>query len=243
MKPIIGVSANVGPANKKDRRAFTKGAAVQRIQQQYLDFVEVGGGIPVIIPVLKDSSDAEKLISGLDGLIATGGVDVHPTLYGEENSHSKGCNLSRDASEGALVKEALSQDKPLLGICRGMQIMNVALGGSLHQEINVAYDVPLQHTRQDNWDETIHTLKLIEASILEELFPTTGRKVNSSHHQSVNKPGEGLVIAGEAEDGVVEVIIMPGNNKVLGVQWHPERILHMPGQTELAKWFVSISHS
>lgn len=222
-----------------DRRTFSKGLPVHRLQDQYTKFVENGGGVPILLPISEDIEFTGDLVSKFDGLIITGGVDVDPSLYGQENTDSKNCNLRRDKFEIALMKEAIKRKTPLLGICRGMQLMNVLYGGSLHQEIRVNVQNSRKHTRNKDWSETVHPVELQGGSILEKIFSGGQGQVNSSHHQAVAVEGEGLTIFGRSDDGVIETIGVKGNPRILGVQWHPERMSEDETQLRLIKWFVA----
>ena len=140
----------------------------------------------------------------------------------------------------AVVQAAVERKVPLLGICRGMQVMNVALGGSLHQDTPRGTAIQVRHTRGNDGLETLHSVALDGSSILKSIFAGDERIVNSSHHQSVDRLGEGLRVQARAEDGVVEAVGLRGNDRVLGVQWHPERILDRTAQAQLARWFVGL---
>jgi putative glutamine amidotransferase len=212
--------------------------ALQHMQQSYLSFVEIGGGTPVMLPVISDLDQIGRIVERLDGLIIIGGGDVDPALYGEENTHSLGVNRSRDDFEIRLVYEARRRQLPMLCICRGIQILNVALGGSLYQDIPTSIEDALKHTRQPDDPETFHMTKLIGRSFLNDVFGADEFRVNSSHHQSVKEPGEGLRIVSQAPDGVVEAVQHVSDRCTVGVQWHPERLPDETGQVGIARWFV-----
>lgn len=143
--------------------------------------------------------------------------------------------------EQALVKAALAADKPILGICRGMQSLNVALGGTLHQDIKAARpDASLQHVQGRPFDMPAHMVEIVEGSLLEQCVGATRLGVNTIHHQSVDKLGEGLVVnAISPDDGIIEGIEMPGARFVIGVQWHPEHMWRLrPHSKRLFKALV-----
>jgi putative glutamine amidotransferase len=238
MKPIIGISVNLSLPNDPSR-SFSKGVMVHYIQEHYLQYVEAGGGTPILLAPTSHPDEVAGLISGLHGLMITGGIDVDPSLYGEPNTHSKNCNPVRDRFELALIAEARRRELSLLGICRGIQVLNVAYGGSLIQDIPSTVPGALQHHRWEDGREAFHTLRLDGNSILSELFPADGARINSSHHQSIKAPGAGLKVLGLAGDGVVEAVVSTEDRMVLGIQWHPERMLDDPKQVDLARWFVS----
>ncbi|NQU06389.1 MAG: gamma-glutamyl-gamma-aminobutyrate hydrolase family protein [Calditrichaeota bacterium] len=237
MKPIIGISVNVSlPDDVK--RTFSKGVALHLIQESYIRFVITAGGIPILLPVVNDPESAEGMVERLDGLIITGGVDVDPSLYKQKNTHSLGVQEARDGFEIELVKAARRQDKALLGICRGCQVINTAFGGSLYQDIPTSIDGALKHTRATDAPETYHQTKLICNSVLEDIFGSNEIKTNSSHHQSVKEPGVGLTILAKAFDGVVEAFQCLDDRCTIAVQWHPERMHDDPRQVALAAWFI-----
>jgi putative glutamine amidotransferase len=236
-KPLIGLSVNVSPPDDP-KRSFSKGVALQLIQQTYLNFVETGGGTPVLLPVIRDLDQAGRIVERLDGLILIGGVDVDPALYGEENTHSLGVDRSRDDFEIRLVHEARALQLPLLCICRGIQILNVALDGSLYQDIPTSINGALKHTRKPEDPETFHLTRSVGDSFLNEIFDKAEFRVNSSHHQSVKEPGKGLKIVSCAPDGVVEAVQHVSDRCTVGIQWHPERLPDEPEQVGIARWFV-----
>jgi putative glutamine amidotransferase len=237
MKPIIGVSANISPPDD-DKRSFSKGVALHYIQEHYLSWIEAGGGTPVILAPTGNLDDSLGLVARLDGLIIVGGVDVDPSLYDEPNTHSLGCNLVRDQFEIAVIRAAAARECPTLGICRGVQVLNVAMGGSLHQDIPTDFPAALKHNRWEDGKEAFHTMQLTGASVLDDIFGAGDIRINSSHHQSVKKPGKGLRIVARSEDGVVEAIVADNARCLVGVQWHPERMQDDPVQLALARWFV-----
>lgn len=238
MKPVIGISLNTSPPDDS-KRSFSKGVELQHIQLPYIKFVEAGGGAPLLVPNLTDLSSIPEMVDRLDGLIIIGGVDVDPQLYGEENTHSKGCDLTRDKMEIALVKEARRQLKPLMGICRGLQIINTAFQGTLFQDLLQAIDGAQKHHREPEEPEIYHQILLVRRSFLNDVFEVNELNVNSSHHQSVAVVGKGLSVLAAAQDGVIEALECPDDRCTMAVQWHPERMLDDPKQVALARWFVS----
>ncbi len=238
MKPVIGISASLSLAGD-EKRQFAKSATLQYVPDHYCKFVEMGGGIPILLPILEDLSKAEDLVRHLDGLIITGGVDVDPSLYNEKNTKSMGVYLLRDKFEIALVKAAREEAKSLLGICRGIQVLNVAFNGSLYQDLPTEIDNPLQHNDWDAGKDAYHSILFTRQSPMSDLFQSEEIQVNSSHHQSIKKVGKGLEILAASKDGVIEAVCCPADRFTYGVQWHPERMLQDPKMIDLAKWFVS----
>ena len=238
MIPVIGVTSNVSPAGDK-RRTITPDVELEYIQKYYFDFVRAGGGAPVLLTV-SSQAENDEIVKRLDGILLTGGVDVDPKEYGQENSKSKAINPSRDSSEISLINAARASGKPVFGICRGLQALNTALGGTLIQHIPDVVDDYLKHFRSPKESEIYHQVDLMGDSPLNQIFGGNSGKINSSHHQSVGDVGEGLEIIGKALDGVVEAVHCPDDYCTLAVQWHPERMLDDNVMVDLAKWFINM---
>ena len=191
----------------------------------YIASVEQAGGRA---RVLETSESPRKVVGELDGLLLTGGGDVDPVFYGEERHPTiEDAEPGRDEFEIDLARRALSADLPLLAICRGAQVLNVAAGGSLVQDIDSSVAGRLTHTIREPRDAHAHDVSVAAGSRLERaLGSAVGRAhlcpVNSRHHQSVARVGEGLVASATAPDGVIEAIEKPAARFCLGVQWHPE---------------------
>jgi putative glutamine amidotransferase len=188
--------------------------------------VERAGGVPVLIPLYEDLSLLDTLLPRLDGLLLSGGADVEPKRYGEE-PHPLVDEPDKilDEIELSLAAWAVQEDIPTLGVCRGMQILNVALGGTLYQDISEFCPGSLPHSRRERpRDFLAHSVEVQPGSRMEAVLGTRTLMVNSLHHQAVNKPGQGVVISGRAEDGVAELLELPGSRFVLAVQYHPEEI-------------------
>lgn len=185
----------------------------------YAECVAAAGGVPVW---LSREANPDELPSALDGVLIAGGQDVDPRRYGSApGPRSTILDPARDEFEIALVRAAIATDLPVLGICRGMQLLNVALGGSLADDLEHGLGESHGFLGYPAWHRT-HDVDLASGSRLAELLGPTVT-VNSYHHQAVDQPGDGLVVAGRARDGVVEAIELPGAD-VIGVQWHPEML-------------------
>jgi putative glutamine amidotransferase len=197
-----------------------------RADHDYVEGVAGAGGAPVVLPPVGEESAAEALIHSLDGLLLSGGSDLDPSYYGEEPVPELGVTLpERDAFEMALVGLALRRGMPVFGICRGMQVLNVALGGTLYQDLPSQWEQdPLKH-RQDTpkWQPT-HEVRVSEGSYIAEVMGRESVKVNSYHHQGIRDLAEGLVVTGRSSDGVIEAVEAEDLSErwLLGVQWHAE---------------------
>lgn len=198
----------------------------QRSWINYADAVEAVGGEPVKIPLSATPAEIARTLASCQGVVLPGGpADVNPAKFGEAVAGARLDDPAREAADELLLQDAFNLRKPLLGICYGFQSMNVWLGGSLVQDIPAKLpDSPVNHSPKDK-PPIAHTVKLTEESRLAMLAGQTTVSVNSSHHQSVLQPGDGLsIVAISPEDGVIEAAELRGDGFVVGVQWHPERI-------------------
>ena len=219
-KPIIGITP--GPETiEADYGTVHR----YRISTDYALAVEAAGGVPIILPL--QSATIPTLLGLVDGLIFSGGADIDPIRYGDPVVHptTYGIDQGRDEFELELITDAIRADMPVLCICRGIQVLNVAFGGTLIQ--NIAGESPgagmhRQYTAGISADQPVHDVQVTPGSLLEYVYGAKSIPTNSLHHQSVKEIGADLVLDGETEDGIVEAISCPGASFVLGVQWHPE---------------------
>lgn len=192
------------------------------LNRTYVSAVRQAGGLPVILPVSTDPDEAERLVVEIDGLLLTGGSDVDPYFYGEEpDPRLDMCWPERDRSEIELTRRVVAAGKPLLAICRGHQLLNVAAGGTLHQELEPAVN-RIQHRQKTVASCVTHSVQLFEGSILRQIAQTDRLRVNSLHHQAVKAVAEGFRVSAMAPDGVIEAIESERHCFAVGVQWHPE---------------------
>ncbi len=193
------------------------------IHRDYMDALSRAGALPVLLPLRQEEALLEEMLRRLDGLLLTGGGDVDPRAYGEETLPFCGEIMpDRDAMEFYLCRRALERDLPLLGICRGHQVLNCVLGGTLYQDIAAQRGEKVRHPREDRPREAVHSVKVERGTLLHRITGLGEIQVNSRHHQGIKALGEGLTVCARAEDGLIEGIEMPGKRFVLGVQWHPE---------------------
>lgn len=180
-------------------------------------------------------------IGGIDGLLLTGGPDIHPSRFGEEKHPAlESVNEVRDKWELALYEEASKENIPVFGICRGIQIMNVAMGGSLYQDIPSQFTTHLTHKILENKDDSWHCIEIQPDSLLNQITGDTIAVVNSRHHQAIKCIGDELVATAQSKDGVIEVLEDTSKQFVFGVQYHPERMLQIAEfQGHAAKLFTA----
>jgi len=211
-KPRVGITSALSRRGKK-----------LRLRRCYVQAVEAAGAIPLILPVV-NVAGADELLTVVDGLLLTGGGDVHPEEYNQQTSSRLfGVHRDRDQTELALTRAALSSSLPILAICRGAQVLNIAAGGSLHQDIGAEVPVALDHTHTGSRHRISHRVRLEPGSRLAEIFsPSRDIEVNSLHHQALDVVADGLKVVGRAEDGIIEAVEGEGPTWVVGVQWHPE---------------------
>jgi putative glutamine amidotransferase len=192
----------------------------------YLDAIARSGGTPVAIP--NDPASIGSLLPMVDGLLFMGGEDLDPKRYTKDpaNPHNQPYSVGRDETELRLMRLALRRGLPILGICRGTQVLNVTLGGTLHQHLlDGITDFNHCQMLSDAPDKIVwHEAEFVPGSLVQQIFRRTHMTINSDHHQGVAKVGRGLTVTARARDGVVEALELPDHQFVLGMQWHPERI-------------------
>ncbi len=216
--PLIGVTTSI-TVGKYPERAYVNSA--------YLHAVQQAGGVPVPLPPQLSDGSLARVLGGLDGLLLTGGGDLDPALFGEA-SHATVYEVApaRDTLELSAIRTALDRRRPILAICRGIQVLNVALGGSLFQDVGTDPGTDIQHTQTGPRDQPAHRVSVKAGSRLAETLGSEEIDVNSMHHQAVKALGTGLVAVGWAPDQIVEGVELTDPDRfVLGVQWHPEELI------------------
>jgi putative glutamine amidotransferase len=217
--PLIGITTSVS-ADKTPERAYVNGA--------YIRAVQAAGGIPVLLTPHFTPEVQAALWQRLDGLVLTGGGDIEPARFGEDRHPSvDDVSPARDDLEIGLTRQALADDVPLFAICRGIQVLNVALGGTLVQDIASEVPYALAHSQKAPRHEPSHAVKVMgEGTRLGRVLGASEVQVNSMHHQAIKRLGEGLREVAWAPDGVIEGVETAGDERfVLGVQWHPEELV------------------
>lgn len=216
--PMIGIS---GSMNDLENHIF--------LLRSYMQSILQAGGIPVLLSPDMDIAAMEACLQPMDGLLFAGGGDVVPARFGEDPIPQLGETTPvRDAFELALLPMAAARKMPVLGICRGVQAMNVALGGTLYQDLPSQYQpvegMLLAHKQEKPYETPSHTVQVVPDSLLHRLTAQDTLRVNSMHHQSVKDVAPSLCVTAHAPDGVVEALEQPNLPFFLGVQWHPERL-------------------
>ena len=239
MRPLIGIPSRALIRGETGRPIYANNRA-------YVHAVESAGGLPVLIPMINDRNLLTALLSRLDGLLLPGGIDLHPSRYGEEvHPLTEEADHELDEFEITLASRAFQQDIPVLGVCRGMQLINIVLGGSLYQDIDDQYPDSIGHTHR-NLPRThlAHYINIGPGSRMETILGTGEVKVNSLHHQAIKDPGKGVRITGRAPDGLPELLEVTGYRFVMAAQSHPEEIYTIePAFQRLFAAFVQASSS
>jgi len=211
----------------------------------YLRAVTGAGGYPIVLPAIPD--DLGRGLDLASGLLLIGGGDIEARHIGKDNHpRAKFFNPLRDDFELAIIREARRRKMPMFGICRGHQLLNVALGGGLYQDIADEQGSEFEHYREDLPNDPVHSVAIASESCLASILGTTQLSVNSVHHQAVREPAPGLRASAWAPDGVIEAIesCFPETGFILGVQWHPERLAEkMPEHRPLFERFVKAAEA
>lgn len=232
MRPIIGVTPSIRELTWAG--GLTMPAAVG--WSSYSRAVAAAGGVPVLLP--PDGQGVDEVLAIVDGLLLSGGADLDPARYGEVIAHPTvyGIDADRDAFELALTRGAVAHDLPLLAVCRGIQVLNVALGGTLYQDVPDQHPAHQQHSQAGPPSEPHHPIRLAQDSCLARIYQTTIVAVNSFHHQAVKTLPPELRAVGWAPEGLVEGVERPGSAFCVGVQWHPEAMftVHVEHQRPFA---------
>jgi len=223
-KPLIGITPDVG--RSPALHSADQGEPLVVLQERYARAILEAGGIPLILPVFPSPTAIRELLDRLDGVLLSGGnFDIHPRFYGEEPAQALGeIKEARTQFELGLLSSALERDLPLLGVCGGAQAINVALGGSLYQDIASQIPEAGEHQRGALKEKGGHQIKIHDGTKLKQIVGRDTLEVNTTHHQAVKKLGKGLIVNATAEDGIIEGIESKEHSFVLGVQWHPEAL-------------------
>ncbi len=211
-KPIIGIV----PLVDIERESYW-------MLPGYMKGIEQAGGIPLMLPLTSDEENLQQLAEELDGFLYAGGQDISPNLYAQRRSRMCGqCCHERDEMETILFRMVYEQDKPLLGICRGIQCINVVMGGTLYQDLPSEHSSDTEHHQIPPYDVPVHSVKIIGDSPLYKLLKKEALMVNSYHHQAILTLAPKVSAMAVSEDGLIEAVCVPKKRFIWGIQWHPE---------------------
>ena len=240
MKPLIGITCSMG-LGIYSMTMENLPQELHRLNDTYVKAIVQAGGIPVVLPAFEDAVFIKELVDRLDGVVLSGGGDVDPARYSRRaNAHLGSVTPRRDTTELAIAEYVIREThKPLLGICRGIQVMNVAMGGSLY--VDLPDEGKLAHSL-DMYPRHMltHEIEVAENTHLAEAMGAGKNGVNSFHHQAVKELAEGFVVSARSvPDDVIEAIELPGDRFVVGVQWHPEELAARQEAQSLFRSFVN----
>ena len=230
-KPLIGIAPGYS------------GAMSSTVSRSYTDAVSRAGGIPLILPQVDDPAAAEEVLSRLDGIVLTGGVDIDPIHYGETVlNESVEIDSHRDAIDMLYARAALAKKLPILAICRGEQLLNVVLGGSLYQDLPTQKPSAIAHRQKEEFNLPSHEIIVAKGSLLHDIMKKDTLRVNSAHHQAVKAPSDKVKVTAYAPDGVVEAYQSAIKGQwILAVQFHPEAMVRVDDSwLALFKTFVKV---
>ena len=221
--PVIGISASM--LVTEDGSCLGNEQAY--VNKHYVRALTSVGAAPLLLPIVEtDDSLIKVQLQQIDGLLLSGGYDVNPLLYGEEPLPELEYILpERDEYEIKLIHMALAMNKPILGICRGMQILNVACGGTLYQDLRQYSLKHFKHQQKSKTDTASHTVEFIPNTKLRSIMNVDDTKINTFHHQAIKDLAPGFVINAKARDGIIEGFERIGEEFVIGLQWHPEMMM------------------
>ena len=238
-KPLVGITCRTHVAPPKEEGLDSSTGFLG--QKPYVDCIVRAGGTPVLLPSVENEGYVEDVLRPLNGVLIPGGDDADPSLFGDEPHPKLGFVDDLKARfEAALVRGALDAGVPVLGICGGLQMLNVVCGGTLHQDIASCTDSTILHRVVQTESRPCHSIEIAPGTRLHAILGVERLRVNSTHHQAVNALGERLVASAHAPDGIVEAVERPGEPFVLAVQFHPERLAaHEPTFQRLFDAFVN----
>lgn len=219
---VLGLSCGLLPPDPT--RALFKGKPLAYGEANLSEGLARAGALPLLLPKLDEPARLASLVAVVDALVLSGGTDVSPEVYGESALRPEWCgDPERDAYERALIAAAIAAGKPILGVCRGAQILNAALGGGLYQDISFQVEGALRHRDWDHYDDNSHAVTIAAGSFLADIYGPGDVLINSVHHQAIRALAPGLRAVAAAPDGIVEAVErIDADHFLLGVQWHPE---------------------
>jgi putative glutamine amidotransferase len=234
VKPLIGITTKTRFSGGGD---FSSNTEIHYSPIDYIRSVDKAGGVPILIPMVASEEAADLWLARLDGVILSGGMDVDPNYYGQEPVRDLGgIDGAKDDLEMMLIPKLFEKRIPTLAICRGIQAVNVSAGGTLFQDVKIFSDKVLKHSQRTTDERPTHSITIEPDSWMEKVFGTTSTRVNSYHHQSVDRVAEGFRVTAKAPDGIIEAMEHTDHPYMMCVQFHPELMTHLP---EFNRLFVS----
>lgn len=233
MKPIVGITCQYNDIISKDR--FD-------VKSSYADSLAAAGAVPVIIPIIDNKEDISRYFDMIHGIVFTGGSDISPLFYGENPlKHTDQICHKRDQMEFRLLETALERKVPILGICRGQQIINIAFGGTLYQDIPSQVPNSYGHVSLSTMRDGYHEIDIMKDGYLYEIFQRDRLIVNSLHHQGIKDLGHNLKVVAKSNDGIIEGIQSTEGSQVYGVQFHPEDLTYKHGEfLKIFEYFINM---
>lgn len=232
MNPVIGIVPSIEETKKQYFTNITNVRAIQRV-----------GGLPFILPYTKSKELIKKYATFIDGLYLAGGNDLDPCYYKEDPHPMLGeVNPTRDEFEWEMLKNISKADKPVLGVCKGAQVINVFFGGSLYQDLSSQLtQSSIQHGQKALLKYPVHVVELVNNTKLHDIIRKATIKVNSHHHQAIREVGDGITVSGQTNDGIIESIESTRHSFIIGVQWHPEELFEADEElaVKLYKEFIN----
>lgn len=220
MRPLVGITSW-----RRRLETFYGPDTLQTLSTYYTDSLVAADTTPVMFPAALEPAEADRLVATVDGVLLSGGDDVDPISYGAANTDAKRTSTDVDAFEIAVAAAARAQGKPVLAICRGLQILNVALGGTLLQEVTSPGEIHDSISRDhEEMSARRHVVRFEPGSLLAGIYGSSEAKVNTLHHQGIDRLADELVVEGRSDDRLIEAARFSGDWWALGVQWHPERL-------------------
>ncbi len=237
-KPLIGITCYIDYDDSKRKYPFI--FAFDYVKRQYYLAIQDAGGVPIILPNIEKMNLVDNYIKTLDGLLLAGGGDVHPSFFHERiKAKNLSIKIERDRFEIALAKKALRKKLPILGICRGLQVINIVLGGTIFQDLSLRKKKTLNHKPEAVIRfKKRHKVKIKEDSRLFSIVKKKEILVNTSHHQIIKDVAPSLSASAWSEDGVIEALEGKGKEFLISVQWHPEAMIKHPSSRALFRAFV-----